>query len=76
MTDEQIVEEVTLQFIKASNTGDFNKIGQLYLGVPGFLIEKLAGGGDGQESKITSIGPVHHDPDPDSNAMITSFLLQ
>ncbi|MHC4704842.1 MAG: SUMF1/EgtB/PvdO family nonheme iron enzyme, partial [Planctomycetota bacterium] len=70
MTDEEIAEEVTLQFLNAANAGDFNKVGQLYLGVPGFLIEKLSGGGGGDESKITSVGPVHPDPDPDSNIMV------
>jgi hypothetical protein len=71
MTDEEIAEEVTLQFLKAASAGDFNKIGQLYLGVPGFLIEKLSGGGGGgNEFKIISIGPVHRYPDPDSNIMV------
>ena len=71
MTDEEIVEEVTLQFLKAANAGDFNKLGQLYLGVPAFLIKKLSGGdGGGNESKIVSIGPVNRNPDPDSNILV------
>jgi hypothetical protein len=69
MTDEEIAEEVTLQFLKAANTGDFNKVGQLYLGIPAFLVEKLSGGGGGNEFKIISVGPVHSDPDPDSNVL-------
>ncbi|UCE48406.1 MAG: hypothetical protein JSW47_22780, partial [Phycisphaerales bacterium] len=68
MTDEEIVKEVTLQVLNAANAGDFNKVGQLYFGVPGFLIEKLSvGGNEGNEFKIISVGPVHADPDPDSN---------
>jgi len=70
MTDEEIAKEVTLQVLKATNAGDFNKVGQLYLGVPGFLVEKLSGGGGGNEFKIISVGPVHRDPDPDSNIMV------
>ncbi|MHC4355935.1 MAG: hypothetical protein ACYS0H_24810 [Planctomycetota bacterium] len=68
MTDEEIVKEVTLQVLKAANAGDFNKVGQLYLGVPGFLIERLSVGGN--ELKIVSVGPVHADPDPDSNIVV------
>jgi formylglycine-generating enzyme required for sulfatase activity len=70
MTDEEIAEEVTLQVLNAANAGDFNKVGQLYLGVPGFLIEKLSGGGGGSKSKILSVGPVYRDPDPDSNILM------
>jgi len=70
MTDEEIAKEVTLQVLQASIANDFDKVGQLYLGVPGFLIERLSGGGN--EFKIISIGPVNADPDPDSNVMTCS----
>ncbi len=69
MTDKEIADEVTLQFAQANIAKDFNKIGQLYLGVPGFLVEKLSGG---NVLKLISIGPAHHDDDPDSNAMFSS----
>ncbi|MGB2862067.1 MAG: hypothetical protein WBC05_01970 [Sedimentisphaerales bacterium] len=69
MTDEEIATEVTLQFAQAYIAKDFDKVGQLFLGVPGFLIEKMSGG---NMLKIISVGPVHADPDPDSNQMISS----
>jgi hypothetical protein len=66
MTDEEITAEVTSQFLQAVIARDFNKVGQLFYGVPGFLIEKLS---SGNMLKIISVGPVHVDPDPDSNVM-------
>ncbi len=66
MTDEEIAAEVTLQFLQAGIVKDFNKVGQLFYGVPSFLIEKLS---SGNMLKIISVGPVHADPDPDSNVM-------
>jgi len=69
LTDEEIATEVILQFYQAAIAKDSNKVGQLFLGVPGFLIEKVS---VGNVLKIISVGPVHRDPDPDSNAMISS----
>jgi hypothetical protein len=66
VTDEEIAAEVTLQFLQAGIVKDFNKVGQLFYGVPGFLIEKLS---SGNMLKIISVGSVHADPDPDSNVM-------
>jgi len=69
MTDEEIATEVTSQAFQAFIAKDFDKAGQLFLGIPGFLIENLS---SGNVLKIISLGPVHRDPDPDSNAMICS----
>ena len=69
MTDEEIATEVTSQFLQALIAKDFNKVGQLYYGVPGFLVEKLS---SGNALKVISVGPVHVDPDPDSNIMTCS----
>ena len=66
MTDEEIATEVTSQFLQAYITKDYNRVGQLYYGVPGFLVEKLS---SGNMLKIISVGPVHADPDPDSNIL-------
>ena len=68
MTDEEIAEEVSLQFFKAHKAKDFNKLGQLYLGAPAFLLEELTGGEE--NLKIISIGPSYRDPDPDSTVMV------
>ena len=70
MTDKEIAAEVTQQFLQALFANDFNKAGQLLLGVPDFFIEKLSGGGGGNEFKIISVGPVHRNLDPDSKEMI------
>ena len=70
MTDEEIAKEVTTQFLQAFIARDFDKVGQLFLGAPGFFIQKLLGVNSGK--KIISVGPVHHDPDPDTNLMICS----
>jgi hypothetical protein len=70
MTDEEIVAEVVLQFAQASIDKDYNKVGQLYLGVPGFLVEKLS---DGNVLEIISVGPAYPNSDPDSNLMICLF---
>ena len=66
MSDEDIAKEITTQFLQAGIAKNFNKVGQLYLGIPGFLVEKLS---SGNMLKIISVGPVHADPDPDSNIM-------
>jgi len=70
MKDEEIAKEVTSQFWQAVFTKDFDKVGQLLFGVPDFFVEKLLGGGGGNDFKIISVGPVHRDPDPDSKEMI------
>ena len=67
MTNEEIAVELSKQFLQASIARDFNKLGQLYLGVPGFIIERFFGG---NMLKIISVGPVHADSDPDSNKMM------
>jgi hypothetical protein len=69
MTDEEIVAEVTLQFIQATLDKDYNKVGQLYLGVPGFLIEKMA---NINVIEIISVGPAYPYSDPDLNLMVCS----
>ena len=69
MTDEDIATEVTQQFLQARIDRDFNKAGQLFYGMPGFMIESLL---PVNVLKIISVGPVHRDPDPDSNLMICS----
>ncbi len=73
MTKEEITIEVTRQFFEAVITGDYDRAGKLYLGVPGILVEK--GFMDAQILKILSFGPVYPDPDPDSNTMICSCKL-
>ncbi|MHC4534447.1 MAG: SUMF1/EgtB/PvdO family nonheme iron enzyme, partial [Planctomycetota bacterium] len=67
MTDEEIVTEVALQFLQAFIAKDFDKAGQLFHGMPAFMIEKMLGV---NVLKIISVGPAHRDPDPDSNLMI------
>ena len=67
MTNEEIAAELSTQFLQAGIARDFNKLGQLYLGVPGFIIERFFGG---NMLKIISVGPVHADSDPDSNKMM------
>jgi hypothetical protein len=69
MTDEDIAIEVTLQFLQAVIAKDWNKAGRLFYGMPGFLVKKMLGVNRG---KIISVGPAQRDPDPDSNAMISS----
>ena len=69
MTDEEIAAEVTLQITQASIDNDYNRIGQLFLGVPGFLVEKAS---DGKVLEIISVGPAYPYSDPDSNIMICS----
>jgi hypothetical protein len=66
MTDEEIAAEVVLQIAQASIDNDYNKIGQLFLGVPGFLVEKVSGG---KMLEIISVGPAYRYSDPDSNLM-------
>ena len=73
MTDEEITNELISQVLQAFIAKDFNKVGQLYLGVPGFFIEKLLSGN--VFKKLISVGPVHRDPDPDSNLIICSCKL-
>jgi len=70
MTDEEIAKEITSQVLQAGIAKDFDKVGQLFFGVPGFFIQKLLG--INGIKKIISIGPVHRDPDPDSNLIICS----
>jgi hypothetical protein len=72
MTNEEIATKVTLQFVEALKAKNFYKAGQLFLGAPAFLIKKTA---SVNILKIISVGPVHPDPDPDSNAMISSCKL-
>ncbi|MHC4356377.1 MAG: hypothetical protein ACYS0H_27055 [Planctomycetota bacterium] len=67
MTDMEIAVEVTQQFLRAWSANDSDKVGQLFLGAPGFLVEKYFGGGE--ELKIISVGPAHRSSTPDSNAM-------
>jgi formylglycine-generating enzyme required for sulfatase activity len=74
MTEEEIAKEVTSQALQAFVARDFNKAGQLFLGVPGFFIEKLIGVGV-NVLKVVSVGPVHRDPEPDSNLMICSCKI-
>ncbi|MCP4613965.1 MAG: SUMF1/EgtB/PvdO family nonheme iron enzyme [Planctomycetes bacterium] len=69
MTDEEIATEVVLQFLQAFIAKDYDKAGQLFLGIPGFLTEKMI---NLNVLKIISVGPAHRDPDPDSNLMICS----
>jgi hypothetical protein len=70
MTDEEIALEVTSQFAQAQIDKDYNKVGQLFCGIPGFLVEKLS---DGNVLEIISVGPAYPEPDPDSNAMVSSL---
>jgi len=73
MSDEEIATEVVLQFLQAFITRDFNKVGQLYMGVPGFIIERMFSGR--VLKKLISVGSAHRDPDPDSNLMLCSCKL-
>jgi hypothetical protein len=67
MTDMEIAVEVTQQFLRAWSASDFNKVGQLLLGAPGFLVAKGLDGGN--PFTIISVGPAHRSSTPDSNAM-------
>ncbi len=73
MTDEEVAKEVTSQALRVFIAGDFDKAGQLFWGVPGFFIEKLFSGN--VLKKVSSVGPVHRDPDPDSHLMICSCKI-
>ena len=73
MSNEEIAIELTSQFLQAAMINDSNKIGQLYFGVPGFLVERLYSGG---EFKIISIGPVSADSDPDSSNMKCKYKVR
>jgi len=73
MTDEEIAKEVTLQVLQAFIARDFSRAGQLFWGVPGFFIEKALS--QNVLKRIISVGPVHRDPDPDSNLMMCSCKL-
>jgi hypothetical protein len=73
MTDEEITKELISQVLQAFIAGDFNKVGQLYLGVPGLFMEQLLSGN--VLKKLISVGPVHRDPDPDSNLIVCSCKL-
>jgi formylglycine-generating enzyme required for sulfatase activity len=73
MTDEEITKELISQVVQAFIAGDFNKVGQLYLGVPGLFMEQLLSGT--VLKKLISVGPVHRDPDPDSNLIMCSCKL-
>jgi formylglycine-generating enzyme required for sulfatase activity len=73
MTDEEITKELISQVLQAFIAGDFNKVGQLYLGVPGLFMEQLLSGN--VFKKLISVGPVRRDPDPDSNLIMCSCKL-
>ena len=73
MADEEVTKEVTSQTLQAFVARDFNKAGQLFWGVPGFFMEKALS--QFVLKKIISVGPVHRDPDPDSNLMMCSCKL-
>ncbi|MCP4256489.1 MAG: hypothetical protein GY774_03060 [Planctomycetes bacterium] len=76
MTDEEIAVEITRQFFEAMFAKDFHRAGQLYLGAPDFLVEQALMGANIIE--VISVGPAYPDPDPDSNAMMSSckFLAE
>ena len=67
MTDQEVAVAVTQQFLQAWSASDFNEVGQLLLGVPGFVVAKYLDGGN--PFKIISVGPAHRSSTPDSNAM-------
>ena len=73
MTKEEVTIEVIRQFFEAVIAGNYDRAGQLFLNVPGFLVEKAFMGAE--IKKILSFGPVYPDPDPDSNTMISSCKL-
>ncbi|MHC4637902.1 MAG: LolA-like protein, partial [Planctomycetota bacterium] len=62
MTDEELANELTKQFLEAAIAKDFYKAGQLYLAAPGFLVEQAFMGAN--VVKIISMGIAHRDPDP------------
>ncbi len=66
MTDEEAATETVLQFFEAVIAKDFDWAGQLYFGVPGFLIEQLFMGTN--QLEITSIQPAQPETNPDSKA--------
>ena len=76
MTDEEIAVEITRQFFEVMIAKDFHRAGQLYLGAPDFLVEQALMGANVIE--VISVGPAYPDPDPDSNAMMSSckFLAE
>jgi hypothetical protein len=59
--------EVTQEFLRAWSANDSDKVGQLFVGVPGFVVAKYLDGGN--PFKIISVGPAHRSSTPDSNAM-------
>jgi hypothetical protein len=67
MTDQEVAVAVTQQFLQAWSANDFNKVGQLLLGAPGFLVAKYLDGGN--PFTIISVGPAHRSSYPDSIAL-------
>lgn len=72
MTSKQISEEVTKVFLQSVLAKNFDEAGLMYLGAPGFLMEKLI---EGNLLKIISIGPAYPDSNPDSNKMMCPFKI-
>lgn len=72
MTSKQISEEVTRAFFQSVLDKDFDNAGRMYLGAPGFLMEKLIAE---NVLKIISIGPAYPDSNPDSNKMMCPFKI-
>jgi hypothetical protein len=72
MTDEEVATEITRQFWEAVIAKDYDRAGQLFLGVPGFLVQAAFMAKSMNVFKLSSVGTSRPDPDPDSNAMISS----
>ena len=73
MTKEEITIEVTRQFFEAARIGDYDRAGQLFMNVPGILVERAFAGS--LIKKILPLGPVYPSPDPDSDIMTCSCRL-
>ena len=61
MTDEEVATELTRQFVTALIAEDYDKAGLLWIGSPGFLVEKIFSGFKILE--ILSIDEAHLDED-------------
>ncbi len=73
MTDEEVATEITHQFFEALIAKDFAKVGQLWAGIPDFLVEQIFKGTN--QLEITSIQPAQLETNPDSDAFFCSCKI-
>ncbi|MHC4314034.1 MAG: LolA family protein [Planctomycetota bacterium] len=70
MSEEEVANEITRQFFEAMIANDLDRAGKFFMAVPGFFIRQMLE--NPKVTRIFSVGPSHPDPDPDSDAMISS----